>query len=165
MSASCSSRWGGLLLPRAVAGFVAADAFVKAEVQAFALQSVGVLDALTWAEQGTDGPLHQTAQGMRVVTLRTKVTVLDQRAGLVARVYLERLRDRMVWDSTRDALKALGLGFAQARDTVDLSKKVDQHVMSIGAIDLRFNLAVTDTDPTEYSRIASLGDISIVEPT
>lgn len=135
--------------------FVAASQVAKAELMAFAMTSSGKLDALTWAEQSPNGPLLQTAKGVREFTLRTKVTVYDQLSNLVARNYLEQMRDRMAWDSTRDTLMALSLGFQSALSLTDLSKPVDGHIASIAALDVRFNLGTSDTDPTQYSRIST----------
>lgn len=147
-------------------GYVPAEnLFAKAQIQVISNLPIGQLDALTWDEASADGPMVQTTRGMRELLLRTKVTVYDQRAGLVARVYLERLRDRLPWDSARDALAALGLGVIDTRALVDLSKRDDKRITSIAAMDARFNLGISDTDPTEYSRIETLEDVTIVDPS
>lgn len=147
------------------AGFVAAGtAFATADIQVTSNVGVGVQDALTWDEASPNGPMVQTTRGVRELTLRTKVTVYDQHPDRVARVYLERLRDRLPWDSARDALAALGLGVIEARALLDLSKKADQRITSIAAMDVRFTLCTSDTDPTEYSRIETVEDVTIQEP-
>lgn len=136
--------------------FAAQPKFAKAELQAFGNRSVGTLDALTWDELTADGPMVQTALGVRELTLRVKVTCYDQRPGFTARNYLEMLRDRLPWDSARDSLAALSLGFQSVLSLTDLSTPADSHVASVGAIDVRLNVATTDRDPTQYSRISTV---------
>lgn len=142
--------WDGAAVP-----FVATPQVAKAEILAFGLQSVGTLDALSWSELTANGPLVQTMYGTRTITLRTKVTVYSQAPGMTARNFLERLRDRMAWDSTRDALRLLSLGYQSAASLADLSKPIDGRIASIAALDLKFNVGVADQDPTQYSRITS----------
>lgn len=136
--------------------FVAAPKLASIDLQTFANTTVGQLDALTWSEQSPNGPLQQTTQGWREFTLRIRVTTYDQRPVLVARTYLEMVRDRMAWDSTRDALAALSLGFVEALSLTDLSAPRDSRIASIASLDLRFNLASADTDPTLYERISTV---------
>lgn len=144
--------------------FVSAEnAFAKAEIQVVSNVGVGALDALTWAEASPGGPMQQTTEGLRLLVLRTKVTVYDQRSALVARNYLERLRDRLPWDTSRDALEALSLGLVDVRKTQDLSKRDDQRITSIAAADVRLHLGISDTDPTEYSRVESV-EVEVQEP-
>lgn len=102
-------------------------------------------------------PLYDTTLGLRGFTLRVKVETYDQRPDGTARAFLERLRTRLRWKSSYYALAELGLGLEGALSLVDLSRAsaLNPGVISIAALDLRFNRASTETDPTPYSRITT----------
>lgn len=88
---------------------------------------------------GSTPALVETARGWREIVIRAKVTSAHQSPGYAARVFLERIRDRLRWSDVRTALRDVGLGFNQIAASVDLSQVIDKRMRSIAAIDVRFN--------------------------
>lgn len=105
--------------------------------------------------------LRQTARMIQRITIRIRVESIFQGDAKSAENYLERLRGMWGWWSTTEALRAVGFGFAEMQATQMLNAPKDDHVLSVAVADVRFNAGSTDTDPTLYDRIDSIG----LEPT
>lgn len=97
---------------------------------------------------GVAAPLVETAVGWREIVVRAKVMSAYQSPGSAARVYLERIRDRLRWSDVNGALRALGLGFNEIAASTDLSQVLDKRMRSIAAIDIRFNAISEAVNPT-----------------
>ncbi len=100
--------------------------------------------------------LTETARGWREVVVRAKVTSAYQSPSASARVFLERIRDRLRWSDVRQALGALGLGFCDIAGSVDISRVIDKRMRSIAAIDIRFNSIPHETSPTGVPSIETV---------
>jgi hypothetical protein len=104
---------------------------------------------------GAAPALYETSLGWREIVVRAKVESALQSPGAAARVYVERIRDRLRWSDVLTALRALGLGYCEIAASVDLSAVRDKRMRSIAAIDVRFNALSEAVNPIGMPGIES----------
>lgn len=97
----------------------------------------------------------ETARGWREIVVRAKVTSYLQSPGAAARVYLERIRNRLRWTGSLTALAEMGLGYNAIASSVDLSRVIDGRLRSIAAIDVRFNVISEEINPAGMPTITA----------
>lgn len=104
-------------------------------------------------EGGAEPPVLETVIGRRELTIRIKVDGIFQDANRDARFYLERMRTRLSWESTRVALLAAGLGFQEVLLATTADEKRDNRLASIALVDVRCNVVSSEQDPTLHPTI------------
>lgn len=148
--------WDGEPMP-----FAPAPGFAIGDVQDFSATSRGQADTGTFEEAAPDGVLNETITTTRELTLRFRVRVYSNLApAQTARQYLERMRPRLQYESTNDTLAEIGLGLIAAVNLANLSTTKDDRVTSTSVLDVRFTLLTSDTDPTPFERITTIGDVT-----
>lgn len=90
--------------------------------------------------------VRETVQGIRERTLQVTVWSPRQTLAESARFYLERLRTRLRWSSSLDALRAIGVGLVGVEAIQLLDHAQDGRDVSEAAMDLRITHAVAEAD-------------------
>lgn len=104
-------------------------------------------------EGGAEPPVLDTVIGRRELTIRIKVEGIYQDANRDARFFVERMRTRLSWESTRVALLAAGLGFQEVLLATIADEKRDNRTASIALVDVRCNVVASEQDPTLHPTI------------
>lgn len=127
----------------------------QAFLDVLAPAAVGV-DDLRWSEVGVDAEdptlpdtIQATMVGNREMTIQVTVWNDRQPLDVSARYYLERLRTRLRFPSTLEAMRALGLAQVRTEAMIDLDPTEDGRVMSQTSMDLRLAYVVAETDDAQ----------------
>lgn len=116
------------------------------------------------ADQPNGQEMQDTSVGVRLFTLKIVVESFDQNDGLTAEQHLERIRDRMRWRSSTDALDDVNVAFVTTGEIQDLTTTRDNRKVSIAALDIRLSGMSVDTDPARYGYIETVDINGPVEP-
>ncbi len=117
-----------------------------ASLDALAPTALGV-DDVRWADVGDPATgVQATVVGQRELTLQVSVWSPQQTLGSSARVYLERLRTRLRWPSTKETLRDLGLALVRIETVVDVDPVEDGRVRSMSTMDVRIAYGASETD-------------------
>jgi hypothetical protein len=93
-----------------------------------------------------DQCLSDTINGTRRATLTVQVMSFDQDDVKQALGYLETLRTRFASQRVRDALNAVNCALWSTGQVVPLNAPVDDHIASIGALDIFLGLMINESD-------------------
>jgi hypothetical protein len=93
------------------------------------------------------GQLRATQCGWRRFTLQVQSHVVEHQDVQWCMQTLERLRTGLRRRSSLDALSAVGVSLVRIEQAVDVSRKFDGRVHSIGNMDVIFGAVVNDRDP------------------
>jgi hypothetical protein len=96
-------------------------------------------------------------RGIRLATLTIKVESMIQTDTGSAYWYLERIRERLPFRGTLEALRAVNCALVRAGTTVDLTAALDDRQRSIAALDVTLSVRTDVDDPTRYGYIATVG--------
>lgn len=100
--------------------------------------------------------------GQRYFTLQVRFEGFDQGDTLSARFYLERIRTRLNFPSSNDAINKLGCAWADDGPFILLNNTYDDRVFSVGTIDFMFNACVNEPDTSaDDSPIGYIQSVSI----
>lgn len=105
-----------------------------------------------------------TAVGQRILPWRIVVESLEQDNGDTAWDYLEKLRLRLRWQSSIDALNSLSVTVNVTGQVQDLQVPVDDHIASKAALDVTLNATFTEADPVRYPYVAEITGTSQLLP-
>ncbi len=116
--------------------------------------SLGPSGSVGWSEsrisydatQSAGQELAETVVNIQQFTLKILCECFDQSDGATAWNYLEVIRTRFSWTSSCDALKAVNVAYFSDADLQDLSRTVDNRVLSAANLDLRLRTTATETD-------------------
>jgi len=118
-------------------------------VDALAPTALGA-DDVRWADVGgtpeTPDFVQATVVGQRELTLQVSVWSPSQSLSSSARMYLERLRTRLRWPSTLEALRGLGLALVTTENVVDVDPVQDGRVRSQSTLDVRIAYGALEAD-------------------
>jgi hypothetical protein len=120
-----------------------------------ATASVGRDEVRTTFDTGSQD-FGDTAVGQRMLPWRIKVDSLEQGNADTAWNILEKMRLRLRWQSSIDALNALNVSIATTGQVQDLQVPVDDRVISRAALDVMLNASFSEADPTRYPYIAEI---------
>lgn len=95
----------------------------------------------------TANDLFESRCGMRRFTLQVQAVVLDHTDEIWAMQTLERIRTRLCWTRSLDALLAVNVSLVDILPAIKASKTIEKRVVSIGNMDVIFAAAVNDRDP------------------
>lgn len=98
------------------------------------------------ADAAPDECLRDTVNGARRATLTVQVLSFDQDDTKQALGYLETLRTRIASQRAIEALRVLNCALADTGQVVPLNAPVDDHVASIGALDIFLGLMINEAD-------------------
>ena len=104
-------------------------------------------------EGGAEPPALETIVGRREVTIRFKIDGIFQDGNRTPRFYLERMRTRLSWESSRATLEAAGLGLQEVLLATEAEEKRNDRVSPVAIFDVRCNLVASEQDPTEHATI------------
>ena len=120
--------------------------------------SIGLDDDVRYVYDSGSNGMVVTVFGIREFTFSVRFEGLDHTADRDALFYLERLRTRLIWPSSQDALIAIGASLTKRLAFQDLSRilSAEDRVNSIGVLDLVFQAVVEDSPstPTDDSPIS-----------
>lgn len=116
----------------------------SAQLDIIAEGAIGV-DDRKWVDQSS-GDVSARVTGQRVMTLQVTVWAAVQPLARSARRYLERLRLRLRFPSTLDALAALELALVDTEALVQLDPAEDGRTVSQASLDVRLAYALDDDD-------------------
>lgn len=114
-----------------------------AQLDIIAVTPLGV-DELTYAS--SDEGLEATAHGMREMTVQVSIESQLQQLASSSRAVLEKLRLRLRLPTTLERLRALGLAFVRAENTIVLDDSIDGRRISLASMDLHFGFGLAETD-------------------
>jgi hypothetical protein len=118
----------------------------RAQLDIIAIAGIGV-DEETWDADGTEpNEMRETVHGLRELTLQVDVWNAEQTLERSARRYLEQLRTRIRWTSSKVALRELGLGVIGFEDVVQLDPIEDGRRVSRASMDIRLAYGTAETD-------------------
>lgn len=83
---------------------------------------------------------------VRNATLSIVATSLEQDDDHTALTYIEQIRTRLAYRSSKARLRELGCAWVKCHDTQDLSEMVDDRPASVASLDLVLRTQATDTD-------------------
>lgn len=119
----------------------------------------GADDEARWSYDSTQ-PLGEEMQesitGYRLFTLKVLCECSDQTDGATAFNYLETLRTRLRWSSSRADLNAVNVAIVRCEDIQDLSRTVDNRAASIANLDIRMSTRTNEADPNRTGYIATV---------
>lgn len=117
----------------------------RVQLDIIAVAGIGT-DEETWSADGAEpNEMLETVHGLRELTLQVDVWNAEQRLEKSARSYLEQLRTRLRWTSSKDALRALGLGVIGIEDIVQLDPIEDGRRVSRASMDIRMAYGASET--------------------
>lgn len=90
--------------------------------------------------------LVEESLGHRVMILQVAVWGERQSLGSSPRALLERMRSRLRWTSTVEALRALQLGLELAEQPVEFTSPQDGRRLTVASIDLRLSFSWVEAD-------------------
>jgi len=125
------------------------------------LSSKGADDEARWSydpNQPAGQEMQESITGYRLFTLKVLCECADQTDGATAFNYLETLRTRLRWTSSRSALNAVNVALVRCEDIQDLSKTVDNRAASIANLDIRLATRTNEADPNRTGYIATVSD-------
>lgn len=138
--------------------------FVDPTKGAQCLLSITSIDDLGWDEHreaqvpgappGQD--LEDTYTGNRLVTLTVKVESYNQTPGFSAVAWVEGIRTKLWWRSSKDRLAAKRIAIVRSEKYVDLSSDRDDRKVSIAAVDIILCVRFEIQDPNRYPYIESV---------
>lgn len=128
-----------------------------------AVQAVGRDEVRSAFDVGTQD-FGDTAVGQRILPLRIRVESYDQNDTSTAWNYLERLRTRLRWQSSIDALQTVKCGVAVTGPTMALQVMADDRAVSAAALDVSLNCELSEADPTRYPYVAEIQGTSQLHP-
>lgn len=108
-----------------------------------------------------------TIRGVRQFTLQVKCTSYDHGPLVSAEYWLERVRTKLAWPSSQQALNAVGTswtGCPGSYQNLSAVGKQEDRVWSVGVLDFQFTAAVIDSTPPD-SADSPIGTIDSVELT
>jgi hypothetical protein len=114
----------------------------------------GLADELRTEIEGNE--LHDTVIGVRLFTLKILIECFDQKDGKTADHYLEQIRSRFAFRSTKKLLRAINVAYVSSGDIIDLSPIRDNRAVSIFNLDIRFSCLAIDEDPTAETYIETV---------
>lgn len=88
----------------------------------------------------------ETVTGQRLLTVQVTVHSLSQKIEESARFYLERLRARLHWTTSINALAAMGLALATIGTTIEVDPTEDMRVRSVSIIEIRCAYVHSESD-------------------
>lgn len=91
--------------------------------------------------------MAETVTGYRTFTLKVLCECADQTDSATAQNYLETLRTRLRWTTSRAALNAVNVAVVRTEDIQDLSRTVDNRAASIANLDIRLATRTNETNP------------------
>lgn len=117
----------------------------RAQLDPIAFQHFGV-DERRHTQSANGNELVEEAIGQRVMVLQVAVWTESQSLGKSPARFIERLRTRMRWTSTTQALKRCALAFERAEQPVTFPETRDGRTLSRSSIDLRLAYAWVEAD-------------------
>lgn len=143
------------------------DALVNPDNGAIALLTLGTPVSIGWDERAQvlvqdpdpGGDIKDEWRGNRKVTLTIKIESYDQTPGRTALWYLEQVRNRLPFQSTRAALEAVRLALVSSGNSVNLPTARDDRQVSIAAMDLVLANRTITLDPVAYPYLEKLGPV------
>jgi len=96
-------------------------------------------------------------RGVRQATLTVKVESQVQTDTGSAYWHLERVRERLPFRSTGDALRAVNCALIRSGPTLDLTQNWDDRQRSVAALEVFLNVRTSLEDPARYGFIATVG--------
>lgn len=123
------------------------------------IASPSFVDELIVTREGEDA--KETSYGIRELTLQVSVWSPSQLLGESARFFLERLRTRLQWTSTYDALKRIGFEINDILQIVTIDPRQAGRLMSGCAMDVQlgFGIAESDTPAPPIKSVHVVGQI------
>lgn len=100
--------------------------------------------------EGSDPPtqdLFQSIEGLRRVVCQIKATTMQEEDSFWAVGVLERVRTRLDWNSSRQALLAVGVDYTDCLAVNDTTFTDDGRRVSAATLDVVFTMVSNDTDP------------------
>lgn len=109
-------------------------------------------------EWGGDVPmLLETASQLDTITLRVKVESYDHTEGKEAEFYASRIRAKMYFTTTTEALAAIGVSYLSSSGSLTPSQTYDDRMQSVCVFDLRLSVVNVESDSgTPHHRIGRL---------
>jgi hypothetical protein len=104
---------------------------------------------------GTDD-FQATAIGQRLIPWRIDVQSLEQGDADTAWNVLERLRTRLRWQSSIDAMNAVNVSVATTGQIQKIPETVDDRFISRAALDVMLNVSLREVDPVRIPRIVEI---------
>lgn len=124
---------------RAQLGIIATSA-IGVDEQSLDLSGEDTLEAPT-AQR-----IAETVHGLREMTVQVDVWSNEQSIDKSSRRYLERLRTRLRWTSSIEALKALGLALVEIEDIAQPDVEENGRRYSFATMDVRLAYGESETD-------------------
>jgi hypothetical protein len=128
-----------------------------------ATASVGRDEVRTTFDVGTQD-FGDVAVGQRALPWRIIAESLEQKNVNTAWAILEKMRLRLRWQSSIDALNAVNVSIATTGQVQDLQVPVDDRIISKAALDVSLNASFSEADPTRYPYIAEITGTSQLLP-
>lgn len=100
--------------------------------------------------------MGETVTGYRTFTLKVLCECSDQSDSATAQNYLETLRTRLRWSTSRATLNAVNVAMVRTEDIQDLSRTVDNRVMSSANLDIRLATRTNETNPQRGGYISAI---------
>lgn len=100
--------------------------------------------------------MAETVTGYRTFTLKVLCECGDQTDSGTAQNYLETLRTRLRWTTSRAALNAVNVAMVGTADILDLSRTVDNRAWSIANLDIRLATRTNETNPVRNGYIETV---------
>lgn len=116
----------------------------RAELDIQHPESLGVDDS-NWFDIEQDS-VQQTISGAREIVIQIVVMAMSQRLPLAARVYLEKLRNRLRLQSSIDRMADFGLAFVSVDSFVEMDPTEESRVVSKSSLEIRFAYVEEETD-------------------
>lgn len=114
------------------------------------------LDPIAWPHLGVDelrrtltaggAELTEEAIGQRTLVLQVRVWTEAQSLATAPMSYIERLRTRLRWTTSQQALERCCLSFDRAEQPVTFPETRDGRILSTASIDLRLSYAWVEAD-------------------
>jgi len=114
------------------------------------------LDPIAWPHLGVDelrrtvtaggAELTEESIGQRTLVLQVQVWADTQSLDTAPMSYIERLRTRLRWTTTQQALQRCCLSFDRAEQPVTFTQRQDCRQLSTASIDLRLSYAWVEAD-------------------
>lgn len=140
------------------------DSFINPETGAHALLRIGSPTIIGKDECRTievEDPepgeeLQDLWEGQRSFVLTIKVEAFDPAPDKNAIHLLEGLRNRLPFKTTQAALEAARCALIKSGVVLDLGESRDDHIWSIGALDLTLSTRVSTLDPVKHTYISDI---------